>query len=240
MDYKKIKPKKIYEVVAETIHEMIRSGKLKPGDRLDSVEQLAKNFRVGRAAVREALSALKAMGLIEIKQGEGTFVKGHDLSKVIFPLSTSLILNKDDVVHLLQVRKIFETGAAALAAKMRTEDDLLAISHALERMKAATGEDELGEKADFQFHIAISRATKNPLLCNVMDNVAEIMFQAQKETRKVWIYSKRTTLERLYEEHREIYLAILEQDEERARQAMNTHLQNVEEILNSYLQATIS
>ena len=75
MTYKKIKPKKIYEEVSEELYEMIRSGTLKPGDKLDSIQQLAENFQVGRPAIREALSALSSMGLIEIKQGEGTFVK---------------------------------------------------------------------------------------------------------------------------------------------------------------------
>ena len=65
MQYKKIKPKKIYEEVAEAIHGMIRSRQLKPGDKLDSVQQLAENFQVGRSAIREALTALRAMGLID-------------------------------------------------------------------------------------------------------------------------------------------------------------------------------
>lgn len=68
--YKQIKPKKIYEEVAEAILHMIQTGQLKPGDKLDSVQQLAENFQVGRAAIREALTALRAMGLIEMKQGK--------------------------------------------------------------------------------------------------------------------------------------------------------------------------
>ena len=63
LQYKQIKPKKIYEEVAEALHEMIRTGQLKPGDKLESVQQLAENFQVSRSATREALSALKAMGL---------------------------------------------------------------------------------------------------------------------------------------------------------------------------------
>ncbi len=70
MEYKRIKPKKIYEEVAETLLENIKEGSLKPGDRLDSVQQLAENFQVGRSAIREALSALRAMGLLEMKQGK--------------------------------------------------------------------------------------------------------------------------------------------------------------------------
>ncbi|MDP4087292.1 MAG: GntR family transcriptional regulator, partial [Bacillota bacterium] len=67
MNYKKIKPKKLYEEVAEVIYEMIRTGELKPGQKLDSVQQLAENFQVGRSAIREALTSLRAMGLVEMR-----------------------------------------------------------------------------------------------------------------------------------------------------------------------------
>ena len=102
MKYKQIKPKKIYEEVAETLHEAIRNGALKPGDKLDSVQQLAENFQVGRSAIREALSALKAMGLIEMKQGEGTYVKQFEAKNIKFPLSTAMLMNKEDVKNLLR------------------------------------------------------------------------------------------------------------------------------------------
>ena len=75
MEYKSIRPKKIYEEISDLILSMIREGTLKPGDKLLSVHQLAEQFGVGRSAVREALSAVRAMGLIEMRQGEGTYVK---------------------------------------------------------------------------------------------------------------------------------------------------------------------
>lgn len=71
MKYKQIKTKKIYEEVAEALLESIKSGELEPGDKLDSVQALADSFQVSRSAVREALSALKAMGMVEMKQGKG-------------------------------------------------------------------------------------------------------------------------------------------------------------------------
>src|SRR4051794_30812075 len=109
--YKQIKPKKIYEEVAETLHEAIRNGTLKSGDKLDSVQQLAENFQVGRSAIREALSALRAMGLIEMKQGEGTYVLQFEAQNLTFPLSTAMLMNQEDVRNLLEVRKIIEAGA---------------------------------------------------------------------------------------------------------------------------------
>jgi GntR family transcriptional regulator, transcriptional repressor for pyruvate dehydrogenase complex len=238
LEYKRIKPKKIYEEVAEALHELIRTGQLKPGDRLDSVQQLAENFQVGRSAIREALSALKAMGLVEMKQGEGTFVKGFEAKQITFPLSTAILMNKKDVAHLLEVRKIIESGTAASAARNRNASDLQAMSHALEQMEHVQGDEELGEKADFTFHLALSAASQNPLLSKLMDHVSGLMAETMKETRRLWLYSKQTTMEKLYEQHVEIYNAIEKQNEEKARQAMLSHLENVEEILEKYFEET--
>lgn len=172
MELKKIKPKKIYEEVSEVLHEKIRGGVLKPGDRLDSVEQLAEQLQVSRSAVREALSALKAMGLIEIKQGSGTFVKSVPPNRLDFPLSTAMLSNKLDIARLLEVRKIIEVGAAASAANNRTEQDIQVMVQILENMKQAHGDGELGEKVDYQFHVAIATASQNPLLATILDQIS--------------------------------------------------------------------
>jgi GntR family transcriptional regulator, transcriptional repressor for pyruvate dehydrogenase complex len=234
LKYKHIKPKKIYEEVADTIHEMIRNGQLLPGDRLDSVQQLAENFQVGRSAIREALSALKAMGLVEMKQGEGTFIREFEVDQLNFPLSTAILMNKKDVFDLLEVRKIIETGAAISAATRRTEDHLQKMEEILKEMKVAQGDGELGEKADLQFHLAIAEASGNMMLANLLNQVSEVMVETMKETRRLWLFSKQTTTSKLYLEHMEIFEAIQEKDVERARLAMRTHLENVEKILSKY------
>lgn len=234
MKYKQIKPKKIYEEVAETLHEGIRSGALKPGDKLDSVQQLAENFQVGRSAIREALSALKAMGLIEMRQGEGTYVKQFEESSIKFPLSTAMLMNKDDVMNLLEVRKIIEIGAATSAAAKRSSENLKNMEKALEEMRGAHGNEELGEKADLKFHLALASATQNALLIKLLNDVSDIMQQTMKETRRIWLFSKQTTIEQLYEEHLAIYNAVMEQNGEKAGMAMRVHLNNVEEVIQKY------
>lgn len=237
MIYKKIKPKKIYEEVAEAIYEMIRTGQVKPGQRLDSVQQLAENFQVGRSAIREALTSLRAMGLVEMKQGEGTYIKEFETDQITFPLSTAILMNKEDIAQLLEVRKIIEIGTAAAAAKKRTSHHLEMMEKALEEMKSAQGNETLGEKADLEFHLALADAAQNSLLLSLMNHVSGLMGETMKETRRVWLFSKQTTVERLYEEHKEIYEAIKEQDEEKARKLMLVHLENVEAILQKFFQS---
>ncbi len=240
LELRKIKPKKIYEEVSEILYEKIRSGVLKPGDRLDSVEQLAEQLQVSRSAIREALSALNAMGLIDIKQGSGTFVKSVQPNQLDFPLSTVILTNKQDVSHLLEVRKIIEVGAAASAAIHRTEEDIQSMLQILDEMKQVQGDGELGEKVDFQFHAAISTASQNPLLATLLDQVSGLMIETMKETRRIWLYSKKTTSEKLYDEHMQIFLAIKQQNEELAKQAMASHLSNVEKVLMQYFETTES
>ncbi|GHH99171.1 FadR/GntR family transcriptional regulator [Neobacillus kokaensis] len=234
MIYKKIKPKKIYEEVTEEIHEMIRNGVFKPGEKLGSVHHLAENFQVGKAAIREALSALQAMGLVEMKQGEGTYIKEFDTNRLLFPLSTAILMNKNDIIHLLEVRKILEFGSVLAAANKRSEDDLLTIFSALEQMKKPLGIEKLGE-ADLCFHLSIAEASKNPILIQLMKEVAELMIETMKETRRIWVFSNKTTTEKLYLEHADIYHAILAKDSEKAQRCMMSHLEDVEKIIIKYL-----
>jgi GntR family transcriptional regulator, transcriptional repressor for pyruvate dehydrogenase complex len=236
LEYKQIKPKKIYEEVAEAIFEMIKTGVLKPGDKLDSVQQLAENFKVGRAAIREALSALRAMGLIEIKQGEGTYVREFDPTMLSFPISIAILMRKEDIAYLLEVRKLLEVGVAGVAARKRTEKDLQAMEHALKQMSESIGDEELGEKADFLFHMAIAAASQNPILVSLMNNVSGMMVETMRETRRIWLFSKQTTSEQLLEEHRNIFEAIKKQNAELAQERMKEHLGNVEKVLAKYIQ----
>ncbi|GAD15377.1 gntR family transcriptional regulator [Geobacillus kaustophilus GBlys] len=233
--FKRIKTKKIYEEVAEAIFDMIKNGELKPGDKLDSVQQLAEQFQVGRAAIREALTALKAMGLIELKQGEGTYVREFDPTVMTFPLSIAVLMNKEDIWHLLEVRKLLEAGAASLAAAKRTDRDLDAMTEALRQMKEGIGSDELGEKADLAFHMAIAAASQNPMLVSIMNSVSGMIVETMRETRRIWLFSKQTTTEKLLAEHQAIFEAIRDQNPDAARTRMLEHLTNVENVLRRYI-----
>lgn len=235
MNYKTIKKRKIYEEVSEALVEMIQTRQLNPGDKLDSVQQLAENFQVGRSAVREALSALRAMGLIEMRQGEGTFVKEFDSTILNLPIHTSILMKKGDLKNLLEVRKILEVGAVEIAAERRTAENLAEIKKALLNMLNAEGDEDLGDQADLDFHIAIAKAANNQLLINLMNHISEIMVSTMKETRKLWLYSTKSSWERLNQDHQNIYDAIESGDKEIAKQLMYNHLNNVEKVLGDYL-----
>lgn len=230
MEYKRIKTEKIYEQVADSLISMIKDGRLKSGDKLDSVEQLAKNFGVGRSAVREALSGLRSMGLVEMRQGEGTYVKAFDAERFTLPVSTAFLMKQDDVKELYQVRKILEVGTAAYAAESYTDKDLRKMEEALQLMADAKGNERLAEQADADFHLAIAQASQMNLLIHLMGSVSELISETIRETRRVLLYTEdRSNI--LYEEHERIYQAIKNRQADQAREKMYEHLENVEKML---------
>ncbi|MEH6851566.1 MULTISPECIES: FadR/GntR family transcriptional regulator [Bacillus] len=218
----------MYEEVSEAILGMIKNGTLKPGDKLLPVHQLAEQFQVGRSAVREALSALRAMGLIEMKQGEGTYVKNFTASSLTSSLNSTLLMKQEDIVNLFEVRKVLEVGVVGAAALKRTEENIHNMKHWLDEMQKGIGDEQAGEKADFHFHMVIAEASHNNILLELMNHVSEMIAEAIGETRRIILYGEQTTAERLLEEHRKIYEAVLENDVEAAQQAMQNHLTNVE------------
>ncbi|MGM0903666.1 MAG: FadR/GntR family transcriptional regulator [Bacillota bacterium] len=235
MPYKRVRAKKVYEQVADSLIELIKTGELKPGDKLDSVEKLAKSFEVGSSTIREALSGLRTMGLVEMKHGEGTYVNSFDPSKFQLPVTSAFLMKLEDVKELYEVRKILEMGTAAQAACVREEEDLLAIEKALIVMEHADGNEELASTADLDFHVAIANATHNKLLMNLMSSVSALTSETIQETRKVLLYSE-NQVEDLQIEHRRIFEAIKMKQPEQARQAMLEHLQNVQDRLFKYVE----
>ncbi|MFD1427428.1 FadR/GntR family transcriptional regulator [Kroppenstedtia sanguinis] len=234
MEYKKIRKRKIYEEVADSLIEMIKNKQLKPGDKLDSVEKLANHFDVGRSAIREALSGLRSMGLLEMRQGEGTYVKDFDPSRFTLPVTTAFLMKKNDVKELYELRKILEVGTASLAAKVYKEEDLMPIEKALIVMKNAKDNDELAASADTDFHTAIASATHNQLLINLMSSVSDLLTESIRETRKVLLYSQGRS-EKLYLEHERIFNALKDRDSELAGQCMHDHLEEVNKDLFKHI-----
>ncbi|MFB4162140.1 FadR/GntR family transcriptional regulator [Geomicrobium sp. JSM 1781026] len=235
MKYERVRSKKIYEEVADSLKGAIEKGDLKPGDRLESVEKLAERFAVGRSAIREALSALRATGLVDIRHGEGTFVRSYESIDLKIPYSSLLLVNPKEIKELLEVRKILEVGSVQAAAKHRTEEDLQQMKEALHLMNIHMDDEKLGEKADWAFHMQVARASKNDMLVRLLQSVADLTVETMLETRRIWLYSEKVRAEQLHEEHMAIYTAIEKQQVARAGELMMDHLQSVEGLLSQYI-----
>jgi DNA-binding FadR family transcriptional regulator len=231
---KPIKTKKIYEQIVEQIGLLVAEGQLKPGDRLPSERELVERFQVSRASIREAISALEMMGLIEVRSGEGTYIRQVNIDSVVAPLAWMLFIEKDTDLELYEVRKILEVQAAGIAAERAQEDEIRDMYEPLEVMRMDLEKDRLGEEADHDFHFAIARATHNKILIRLMNTISDTMQKTLKSSRSK-LYEDRNTPERLYQEHCSLYKAIKNHNVLEAQQLMLDHLVGVENQLAKYL-----
>ena len=226
VNFKPIKTKKIYEEIVEQIRELITAKKLNPGDKLLSERELAELLKVSRASVREAFSALEIMGLLEIKPGEGTFIRQTSVDSIIQPLALVLMMEHDSIFELLEMRMILEVESAALAAVRKTPDELQEMEEALAQMEKHVDEKNLGAKADIKFHYAVANATHNRLLLRLMNTISDSIEHSVQVNRQK-LYESPETPKRLVQEHQAIYQAIKSGDEKQAREAMYKHLDGV-------------
>ena len=225
-----------YEEITEQLKRQILDGKLKVGDKLPSTKEMSERFGVGRSTTREALSALKAMGLIEIRQGGGcTVIRSEPEPEIKLPELESLRLNRETLLELIEVRQSLEVSIASLAAEKRTEEDAATLQRIVKEMELAVGNDLEGERTDIEFHLALVKATRNSMLSKVLDSIMTPMELAIREVRRVELYSNRTVAERLLEEHSAICEAVVAGDAAAAAEGMKRHLRNIEIILLKYL-----
>ncbi|MGA8943759.1 MAG: FadR/GntR family transcriptional regulator [Thermoactinomyces sp.] len=226
------KVRKTYDEVADYLKEQIMNGTYKPGDRLPSLRELSELLGVGQSTVREAVSSLKTMGLVTIRHGEGTFVTRFDPEEIMSGFEQIRPVTQQDILALLEARKIIETGIAHLAADRRSEEDLKRIEEALKEMEQAVAKEELGDRADFQFHYEIARSCHNPILEYMMQSISETMGNSLKASREKMFQTKGIP-EQLLAEHRNIFEAIADKNSKKAEEAMLYHLLGVEkEIMN--------
>lgn len=224
-----------YEEIAQQIKLLITSGKLKVGDKLPSTKEMSEQFGVGRSTTREALSALKAMGWIEIRQGGGCRVISSSPSDIALPELQSLRSNRETLLELLEVRQSLEVSNAAIAAEKRTEADVLALNELIQDMEHSIGDDLEGERTDLLFHLTLAKATHNRIMVQLFESITNQMEMAIREIRRAELYANRSVSERLYEEHLAIFKAISEEDSLLAADRMKQHLQHVESLLMKYL-----
>lgn len=215
--------RKNYEIISDELRRMIEAGLIRPGEKLDSIDRLAAKYGVGRSTVREALSHLKALGLVESRQGGGTYVKKPALE--LRAMLESLRRSNGELTQVLQVRKMLEVGAAELAAFHRTAEDIERLGGIIARMRGAVGNEELSRIYDAEFHLAVARASGNAVLAAMMEHIASAMLRTMKDSRKLWQDGgEKERAGELFREHLKLFEAIRDGDAKLAAAAMEKHL----------------
>ncbi len=135
MELEPIKSTRIYEEIVRQIKQLIAEGKLKSGDRLPPERDLAEKFMVSRTSVREALRALQSRGLVDIRAGEGAFIRDISVDTLIEPLAMVIRPHREAVGELFEARRVLEPAIAALAARRATRDELIEMERILEAIR---------------------------------------------------------------------------------------------------------
>lgn len=213
-----VRRSRLYEEVVDRLRELIDVQGLQPGDRLMSERELAERLGVSRTSVRQALTALEVMGLVRVRHGGGVFL-ARAPDAVLPSLATELVNRYEQLPAVMEVREAIETQTARLAARRRSDDDLRAIRDAVAAMDAAIGSGGEPAAADAQFHTAVARAARNPLLERLWADLAEPI----DETRRASL-ARPGRPPRSVADHRAILDAIEAGDEDAAAAAMRAHL----------------
>jgi GntR family transcriptional regulator, transcriptional repressor for pyruvate dehydrogenase complex len=215
---------RLYEDVVERLRELIDVQELGPGDRLMSERELAERLGVSRTSVRQALTALEVMGLVRVRHGGGVFITRAP-DDVLPSLATKLLDSYERLPAVIEVREAIETQTARLAARRREEPDLRAMRDALQRMEAAIESGGEPADADAEFHTAIVRAARNPLLEKLWNDLAEPIDQTRRAS-----LARPGRPPRSLAAHRDILEAIEAGDEDRSAASMREHISVVADL----------
>ena len=207
--------------VASFVRLDILRRRLKPGDKIPTEQELSVLHGVSRAVIREAIAKLRHEGLVVVRQGVGAFVAPPDESRSL-TLVPGTLAEPEDYRHLYELRLLMETGAAELAARNRTADDVRQFARCIDAMATATQVDAAYVEADMHFHSLIAGATKNPFVTLFISFVAGKL----KESISVSLrrLEFRSTSRLTIQEHRAIQAAIVARDAAGAAAAMRLHL----------------
>jgi GntR family transcriptional repressor for pyruvate dehydrogenase complex len=223
MGIEPIKSTRIYEEIVRQIKTMIGEGRLKSGDQLPPERDLAEKFVVSRTSVREALRALESLGLIEIRPGEGTFVREVSVEALIEPLAMVMASQRAAIGELFEARRLLEPSIAALAARRATAEELQEMDRILEEQAKEIAAGKTGLRQDAEFHAAIASAAHNHAITRIVHAIMDLLTQCREES-----LSTPGRPERSHQDHRRVLDAIRRRDEAGATSAMRDHVAAVE------------
>lgn len=232
MTHSKIQVKKISDTVARQLETYILEGVLPPGERMPAERDLAQQLDVSRPTLRQALQKLEVQGLIETRQGGGTFVTNFLATSLTDPLSSLFHNHPDAIFDFIEFRSDIEGKAAYYAAQRATDADREIMSQCLKAMEAAHEESDLDLEArlDAEFHLNIAESAHNVVLLHVVRSLVEVLKEGAFDNRRQ-IYTRRGSRDLLLAQHKAILDAIIDRAPEKAQSAAHAHLAYVREVM---------
>ncbi len=203
------------------VKDLIERGRLRPGDRLPAERDLATRIGLSRPTLRAGLRALAAMGVVQSRQGSGTYISDGPPSLGTEPLSFLAALHGFTREDMWEARRLFEVGAAALAAERRTSDQLAAMAEEIASLFATMHDPQRFLVHDIDFHRTVAAASGNPIVASIVEMVSSVYYEQRRRTAAL---ASQRDLRDAAEAHRRIYQAIRARDAGEARRLMNEHL----------------
>jgi GntR family transcriptional regulator, transcriptional repressor for pyruvate dehydrogenase complex len=227
---KPIKRVRLYENAVEQIQSLILKNDYKPKDRLPPERSLAEQLNISRPSLREALRILSVMGLIEIKVGDGIYVKDVSflpyIESVNLSISSRLQMEQDSLLKLWQVRKILEVGMVDLLEGRITIALLKSLWHSIEEMGKNIDDQDAFISSGIRFHRVIAEAGQNEILILIWDTLGDLIRKSHDR-----IYRISRTPSKSLRSHKKIYDALKKRDVPKAAEAMKKHMAEEEEAL---------
>jgi GntR family transcriptional repressor for pyruvate dehydrogenase complex len=226
MELEPVKSIRIYEDIVRQVKALIADGHLKSGDRLPPERDLAERFRVSRTSVREALRSLQSRGLIEIRAGDGAFVRDISVEALIEPLALVILPHREAVGELFEARHLIEPAIAALAARRASREEIIEMERILDEQAREVAHGRTGMAQDSSLHAAIAAAAHNRAIVRIVSALVDLLAQSREESLHTPGRPKRS-----HQDHRRILRAIRRRDEAGAHKAMLDHLIAVEKLV---------
>lgn len=228
-----IKREPLATEIARRLVEFLLAGGVEPGDRMPSERALAEAFGVGRSAMREALKALTLIGLLEVRHGDGTYLKKADSALLPQVIEWGLLLGERRTMDLVEARQKIETVIAGLAAERRTAEDVEDLRRLLARMEAMDRDHAGFVDADVAFHLKLAEAAGNTALREILSSVQALL---RAWIARVVAANESTAVS--YLDHVPIFGAVERGDAAAAAAAMEAHMSLAAERLRATLEAS--
>lgn len=223
---KPIRSRKVYQEITGRILQLLTRGDLKIGDKLPSERELAQVLNVSRTSVRDALRTLESIGLIEIKRGDGTYLRKLSSEAFVQPLVSFISPGQASLEEIFEARKIIEPEVAALAAERANKVDILAMEEALARQSEEIKAGRSGEEFDTEFHLILARIPSNPVVLTLMNTLIDVHHESRLMAHRTTDLSRRSLAD-----HKAVLDAVRNRQPEIAREVMWQHLQAIENLL---------
>ena len=237
MQFHKVRPKKVATIVAEQIIETIKDGSFPVGSKLPSEFELAEHMGVSRPTIREALSALTAVGLIESKPGSGNYVRnGTSLIDTIGEEAVLVLENESSCIEIMEARGLFEPPVAGLAARKRTPDDVKELRSLYDKLGKLAKKGDFGPyfAIDKEVHLAIVTAAHNNLVSSALIPLINTMDQKlYREFTQDYYFKNQLGLEDVAALHDDLIGAIIDQKVDMAVKKMKLHWERMQEAVSS-------